>query len=80
MIRGVQQICSAQKLETQFKLNLKIYNASIKNSKWFSTQVSRRLCQKAETKSEKVVPAVKGIPYKQLTIGVPKEKWQNERR
>jgi H+-translocating NAD(P) transhydrogenase len=28
----------------------------------------------------KPVEAVKGIPYKNLTIGVPKEKWLNEKR
>uniref|UniRef100_U5ESM1 NAD(P) transhydrogenase, mitochondrial n=1 Tax=Corethrella appendiculata TaxID=1370023 RepID=U5ESM1_9DIPT len=31
-------------------------------------------------KDGKPVQAVKGIPYKNLTIGVPKEKWTNERR
>lgn len=32
------------------------------------------------TKVEKVEPKIKGTPYKQLTIGVPKEIFKNERR
>lgn len=36
---------------------------------------SKLLC-----KDGKPVEAVKGIPYKNLTIGVPKEKWANEKR
>lgn len=31
-------------------------------------------------KDGKPVEAIKGIPYKNLTIGVPKEKWVNEKR
>lgn len=31
-------------------------------------------------KDGKPVEAIKGVPYKNLTIGVPKEKWANERR
>lgn len=31
-------------------------------------------------KDGKPVEVIKGIPYKNLTIGVPKEKWLNERR
>lgn len=31
-------------------------------------------------KDGKPVEAIKGIPYKNLTIGVPKEKWLNEKR
>jgi H+-translocating NAD(P) transhydrogenase len=31
-------------------------------------------------KEGKPLEAVKGVPYKNLTIGVPKEKWLNERR
>jgi len=31
-------------------------------------------------KDGKPVEAIKGIPYKNLTIGVPKEKWINEKR
>ena len=30
--------------------------------------------------TEKVAEAPKGIPYNKLSIGVPKEIWQNERR
>lgn len=36
----------------------------------------RQFCQKAE----KELSQVKGIPYKNLTIGVPKELFPNERR
>ena len=32
------------------------------------------------SKDGKPVEAIKGIPYKNLTIGVPKEKWVNEKR
>ncbi|GLV37820.1 hypothetical protein CBL_06478 [Carabus blaptoides fortunei] len=36
---------------------------------------------KKQTDVKSASPAqVQGIPYKQLTIGVPKERWQNERR
>jgi NAD(P) transhydrogenase len=31
-------------------------------------------------KDGKPVEAIKGVPYKNLTIGVPKEKWANEKR
>lgn len=31
-------------------------------------------------KDAKPVEAIKGVSYKNLTIGVPKEKWQNEKR
>lgn len=31
-------------------------------------------------KDGKPVEAIKGVPYKNLTIGVPKEKWTNEKR
>lgn len=31
-------------------------------------------------KDGKPVDAIRGIPYKNLTIGVPKEKWLNEKR
>lgn len=46
-------------------------------TRWLSTHVSRRLLQKEAAKVEKKIA---GIPYKQLTIGVPKEVWKNERR
>ncbi|XP_067014086.2 NAD(P) transhydrogenase, mitochondrial isoform X2 [Anabrus simplex] len=42
-----------------------------------------RLLQKEAGKAEKVAAeaaSVKGIPYSKLTVGVPKEIWQNERR
>lgn len=35
---------------------------------------------KVFNKDGKPVEAVKGIPYKNLTIGVPKERWVNEKR
>ncbi|XP_063700559.1 NAD(P) transhydrogenase, mitochondrial-like [Culicoides brevitarsis] len=44
---------------------------------------SRRLFSKSVRilqKDGKPVEVIKGIPYKNLTIGVPKERWQNERR
>lgn len=31
-------------------------------------------------KDGKPLEAIKGISYKNLTIGVPKERWQNEKR
>lgn len=31
-------------------------------------------------KDGKPVEVIKGVSYKNLTIGVPKEKWQNEKR
>lgn len=85
MLRGVHHYCNASVIESKIQvgINLNIYKNSIKNSKWFSSQVSRRLCQKkaldkAEAKSS--APVIKGIPYKQLSIGVPKEIWKNEKR
>jgi len=50
--------------------------------RWFSSN-SRRLQKQAVAAAEKarpVAPGVKGIPYSQLTIGVPKEILKNERR
>lgn len=43
---------------------------------WFrSFSKSRPHCKEATKEAE-----VKGIPYSKLTIGVPKEIWQNEKR
>lgn len=47
------------------------------STRWLSTHVSRRLLQKEAAKAEKEIA---GIPYKQLTIGVPKEVWKDEKR
>lgn len=82
MARGVLQLCSAPKYGARIENCCKIFNASNKNTaaRWLSTHVSRRLLQK-QTDVKSASPAeVKGIPYKQLTIGVPKERWQNEKR
>lgn len=83
------QICLIKNLLNQAN---NVRNASLRNSKtcillrsnkrWFSTS-QRPLNQKVEVKkvqkkSEDKPP--KGIPYKNLTIGVPKESWQNEKR
>lgn len=43
----------------------------------------KRLFSSTSKLLEKVAtppPPVKGIPYKNITIGVPKEIWQNEKR
>ena len=48
-------------------------NHSARNVRHFQT--GRRLRE-----AEKPAEPIKGIPYNKLTIGVPKEVWQNERR
>lgn len=50
------------------------------NKRWFSTQSRPLYQQKVEKSTKKEEKKVLGIPYKQLTVGVPKETWQNEKR
>ncbi|XP_017768736.1 PREDICTED: NAD(P) transhydrogenase, mitochondrial-like [Nicrophorus vespilloides] len=54
-----------------------VKTASASTTRWLSTHTSRRLLQKDTQHSAK---EIKGIPYKDITIGVPKEIWKNERR
>lgn len=68
MVRGVLRLCSHQR-ENLLKLR-----EPLNSTRLFSGTV--KLLQK----DGKPVEAIKGVPYKNLTIGVPKERWQNERR
>lgn len=68
MTRGVLRLCSHQ------RENLLRLREPISNTRLFTGSV--KLLQKDGQPLE----AVKGIPYKNLIIGVPKERWQNERR
>lgn len=68
MTRGVLRLCTVhgdQLLQVP---------KTISRIRLFSNSV--KLLQK----DGKPVEAIKGISYKNLTIGVPKERWQNERR
>lgn len=81
MSGGVLHLCNSSKLGVQFvslnTINKKILHVSNSSTRWLSTY-SRRLLQKQADTSIK--PEIKGIPYKQIKIGVPKETWQNEKR
>lgn len=68
MTRGLLRLCSHNR---EGILRLK---EPIVSSRLFSGSV--RFAQK----DGKPVEVVKGIPYKNLSIGIPKERWQNERR
>lgn len=68
MTRGILRLCAHQRA-TLIKFGepltpLRLFSGSAKRFQ----------------KDGKPVEVVKGIPYKNLTIGVPKERWQNERR
>lgn len=94
MSKGVLQFCSCSKHNVQFTLinskigqpkeifTLKFKTIYVNTQKrWLSTNGSRRLLQKETPKeTTKKESTVQGIPYSNLTIGVPKETWQNERR
>lgn len=68
MTRGILRLCAHQ------KVNFVKFGEPLTPIRLFSGSV--KLLQK----DGKPVEVVKGIPYKNLTIGVPKERWQNERR
>lgn len=68
MTRGILRLCA------HHGANLSKFGEPLTPIRLFSGSV--KLLQK----DGKPVEAVKGIPYKNLTIGIPKERWQNERR
>ncbi|XP_065163521.1 NAD(P) transhydrogenase, mitochondrial-like [Atheta coriaria] len=55
---------------------LLLRNGGKASNRWFSS-TGRSLQKEAQSADKKVI---RGIPYKNLTIGVPKETWKNERR
>lgn len=68
MTRGILRLCAHQ------KATLVKFGEPLTPIRFFSG--SAKLLQK----DGKPVEVIKGIPYKNLTIGVPKERWQGERR
>lgn len=95
MSGGVLHICTSTKYgaqllnvvssqTNQLKNNVillrKVLHVSNSSTRWLSSHTRRLLQKQAEPKVEKVEKVIKGIPYKQLKIGVPKETWKEERR
>lgn len=86
MTRGVLRLCAFRsgrfpdsvhpvRLFSGKLINLVIFRVLCTMGLYFTGSV--RLLEKS---AGKPVEAIKGVPYKNLTIGVPKEKWTNERR
>nr|XP_022901005.1 NAD(P) transhydrogenase, mitochondrial-like [Onthophagus taurus]XP_022901007.1 NAD(P) transhydrogenase, mitochondrial-like [Onthophagus taurus] len=83
MVHGVLRIYgSTSKSSIRLDLLEKTINSKCRvtfsngSTKWLSTQATKRLMQKQADTAK----TIKGKPYDQLTIGVPKETWLNEKR
>ncbi|KAJ8966257.1 hypothetical protein NQ314_003672 [Rhamnusium bicolor] len=85
MARGIlrlqlsrRQICDIRYSLTkrqQYSARPKKYTTVLENAGTRNFCTSNQLRKDAQAPSD-----IKGIPYKNLTVGVPKEIWKNERR
>lgn len=84
LTHGARYHSAATKFAKYLPLDSKCANGQ---QRTVSTQVLRQLRKQATEAANKDVKltsekteSIPGIPYSKITIGVPKETWQNERR